>query len=417
MKRLGLKVPLLIGGATTSKMHTAVKIDTKYDEPVVHVLDASKAVVVVSALLEAAQKEVYAEEISEEYEEIREEYLDSLADRKYRTVAEARDQKFTIDFKTEPAPKPNFVGIKSFDNADLAEIAKYIDWKPFFEVWQLRGKYPNRAYPRIFDDETVGVEARKLFDDAEAMLKDIIVNKKLVAKGVMSIYPAAQVDEDDIAVYEDEERTKEIGRYYGLRQQAEKMDPYDPYYCVSDFIAPAKSGVPDYIGQFAVTCGFGTDEMCKVFEADNDDYSVIMAKALADRLAEAYAELLHEQMRKEYWGYAPDEALDAHALHQLKYQGIRPAPGYPSQPDHNEKITMWNLLDAKARTGIELTDSLAMHPAASVSSLVFAHPKSEYFAVGKITKEQVTDYSKRKTADVEFVEKALGPILGYEPAE
>lgn len=417
MKRVGMKVPLLIGGATTSKMHTAVKISQKYDNPVVHVLDASKAVVVVSALLEAAQKEVYAEEIAEEYEEIREEYLDSLADRKYRTVSEARDQKFTIDFKTQASPKPNFIGVKDFADADLSEIAKYIDWKPFFEVWQLRGKYPNRAYPRIFDDETVGVEARKLFDDAEAMLKDIIENKKLVAKGVMAIYPAAQVDEDDIAVYEDEEKTKEIGRYYGLRQQAEKMDPYDPYYCVSDFIAPKDSGVPDYIGQFAVSCGFGTEEMCKAYEADHDDYSVIMAKALADRLAEAYAELLHEQMRKEYWGYAPDEALDAHALHQLKYQGIRPAPGYPSQPDHNEKTTMWKLLDAEARTGIELTESLAMHPAASVSSMVFAHPKSEYFAVGKITQEQVTDYAKRKTTDVAFVEKALGPILGYEPAE
>lgn len=243
MKRVGMKVPLLIGGATTSKMHTAVKISQKYDNPVVHVLDASKAVVVVSALLEAAQKEVYAEEIAEEYEEIREEYLDSLADRKYRTVSEARDQKFTIDFKTQASPKPNFIGVKDFADADLSEIAKYIDWKPFFEVWQLRGKYPNRAYPRIFDDETVGVEARKLFDDAEAMLKDIIENKKLVAKGVMAIYPAAQVDEDDIAVYEDEEKTKEIGRYYGLRQQAEKMDPYDPYYCVSDFIAPKDSGV------------------------------------------------------------------------------------------------------------------------------------------------------------------------------
>lgn len=246
------------------------------------------------------------------------------------------------------------------------------------------------------------------------MLKTIIDGKMLKAKGVMAIYPAAQVDEDDIAVYEDEERTKEIGRYYGLRQQAEKMDIYDPYYCISDFVAPSKSGIPDYIGQFAVSCGFGTDEMCAAFEADHDDYSVIMAKALADRLAEAYAEQLHEQMRKEYWGYAPEETLDAAEMHMLKYKGIRPAPGYPSQPDHNEKVTMWKILDAKAKTGIELTDSLAMFPAASVSSMVFAHPKSEYFAVGKITKEQVSDYAKRKTVAVAATEKALGPILGYE---
>jgi len=419
MKRVGLKIPLLIGGATTSKMHTAVKVEPKYDHPVVHVLDASKAVTVVSALLqsEGGQAEAYAEEIQEEYEEIREEYLDSLADRRYQTMEEARQQKYTIDFKVTPTPKPNFIGIKDFQDADLSEIVKYIDWKPFFEVWQLRGRYPNRSYPKIFDDETVGVEAKKLFADAEAMLKDIIDQKLLVAKGVMGIFPANTVDEDDIAVYADEERTTETHRYFGLRQQAEKMDLADPYYCISDFIAPKESGVADYLGMFAVSCGFGTEEMCKKFEADHDDYSVIMAKALADRLAEGYAELIHEQVRKDYWGYAPEESLDAHAMHQLKYQGIRPAPGYPSQPDHNEKTAMWDQMEVTKRTGIELTESLAMQPAASVSGLIFANPKSEYFAVGKITNEQVVDYAGRKSEKAEVVEKWLGPILGYEPAD
>lgn len=332
-------------------------------------------------------------------------------------MSQARDEKFKVDFKVNPTPKPNFLGIKDFPEGDLAEIVKYIDWKPFFEVWQLRGKYPNRAYPKIFDDETVGAEAKKLFVDAEAMLKDIVDNKKLVAKGVLGIFPANTVDHDDIACYADESRTVETARYFGLRQQAEKMDPTDPYYCISDFVAPKESGVPDYLGMFAVSCGFGTEEMCVEFEKDHDDYSVIMAKALADRLAEGYAELLHEQVRKEYWGYAPEESLDAHAMHQLKYQGIRPAPGYPSQPDHNEKATMWKQCDITARSGIELTESLAMQPAASVSGLFFANPKSEYFAVGKITNEQVVDYAKRKSEKNEVVEKWLGPILGYEPEE
>jgi len=415
MQRIGLKIPLLIGGATTSKMHTAVKIEAKYtNSAVVHVLDASKACVVVSALIDKISGEAYAEDIREEYEEIREEYLDSLADRKYRTLTEAREEKYRIDFVLEPPPQPNFVGIKAFESADLAKIAEYIDWKPFFEVWQLRGKYPNRSYPKIFKDETVGVEAKKLFDDAMAMLNDVITNKKLVAKGVFSIFPAAQVGDDDIAVYDPEDPSKEMGRYYGLRQQAEKMDPTDPYYCLSDFIAPKSSGIKDHIGAFAVSCGFGTEEMCKEFAKDHDDYSDIMIKAIADRLAEAYAELIHEEVRRDYWGYAKEEALTAVQMHQLKYDGIRPAPGYPSQPDHDEKVFMWKSMDVTAKTGIELTESLAMLPAASVSGLMFAHPKSQYFAVGKITKEQSISYAERKSVEVSRAETWLGPILGYE---
>lgn len=412
MERTGVKVPLLIGGATTSKMHAAVKIAPKYSMPTVHVLDASKSVVVVSSLLDEDKRDVFAEEIAEEYEEIREEYLDSLADRKYLSLSEARAKRPILNFQEDLPPSPKLVGSKVFLNANLAEIAEYIDWKPFFEVWQLRGKYPNRAYPRIFDDEAVGVEAKKVFDDATKMLKEIIDKNLLVAKGIVGIYPANSVDLDDIAIFTDDSRTKETGRLYGLRQQAEKMDHSDPYLCISDFIAP--KGVNDYIGMFAVSCGFGTDELCRKYEAENDDYSVIMCKALADRLAEGYAEMLHSEYRREYWGYAPSESMSAKDMHQLKYTGIRPAPGYPSQPDHTEKTFMWKVMDVTAKTGIELTESLAMFPAASVSGLIFSHPKSEYFAVGKITKEQVDNYATRKGESVESTEKWLGPILGYD---
>jgi len=412
MERTGVKLPLLIGGATTSKMHAAVKIAPKYSGSTVHVLDASKSTVVVSNLLNEESKDAYSEDIAEEYEEIREEYLDSLADRKYLGMGKARDKARRLNFSDKLPAKPNLVGTKVFLEGDMARIASYIDWKPFFEVWQLRGQYPNRAYPRIFDDEKVGSEAKKVFDDAQAMLKEIIDGNLLQAKGIVGILPANRVGADDIAVYTDETRTSESGRLFGLRQQAEKLDASDPYFCIGDFIAP--EGTEDYIGMFAVSCGFGTDEMCEKFEADHDDYSVIMAKALADRLAEGYAELIHEEFRKEYWGYAPEESMSAEEMHKLQYKGIRPAPGYPSQPDHNEKVTMWKMMDIEAETGITLTDSLAMFPAASVSGLIFAHPDSEYFAVGKITKEQVEDYAQRKGVDLATAERWLGPILGYE---
>jgi len=416
MERLGLKIPLLIGGATTSQMHTAVKIEPKYTgSQAIHVLDASKAVTVVSQLLDEELSEAYREDIAEEYEEIREDYLDSLADRKYKTLEEARTQKYTIDFSKHPTPKPNLLGSKSFKDVNMSDLVPYIDWKPFFEVWQLRGKYPNRSYPRIFNDKDVGGEAKKLFDDAQKMLKRIVDEKILSASGCVGIYPANTVDEDDIALYTDEARQEEAGRLHGIREQAEKVDLSDPYYCLSDFVAPKETGVPDWIGMFAVSCGFGTEEACKEYEADHDDYSVIMLKAIADRLAEAFAEKLHEEVRKEYWGYAADEALDVNDLISLKYQGIRPAPGYPSQPDHTEKSFMWKHMNIEAETGISLTDSLAMEPAASVSGLLFAHPKSQYFATGKITADQVKSYAARKGVDVPTTERWLAPILGYEP--
>ncbi|PIK57079.1 putative methionine synthase-like [Apostichopus japonicus] len=417
MQRLGLKVPLLIGGATTSKTHTAVKIAPRYECPAIHVLDASKSVVVCSQLMDKEQYDDFYEEVKEEYEEIRDEHYDSLKDRKYTPLVECRKRKFKIDWEGESVPVvPKFVGTKVYKDYDLNRLLPYIDWKPFFDVWQLRGKYPNRGYPKIFNDKTVGEEAKKLFDEAQRMLKDVLNQKLFRATGIVGLYPACSVD-DDIHVYK-EDTVPRQGEpdfvFYGLRQQAEKDAKADPYTCLSDFVAPKESGVRDYIGAFAVSAGFGVDDLCKGYEEKHDDYNSIMAKALADRLAEAFAEELHERVRKDFWGYDKDESLDANDLHRIRYEGIRPAPGYPSQPDHTEKLTMWNLMKVQEETGIELTESLAMHPAASVSGLYFAHPKSFYFAVGKITKDQVEDYAQRKKMAVPEVERWMGASLAYE---
>ncbi|XP_071833315.1 methionine synthase-like [Apostichopus japonicus] len=417
MQRLGLKVPLLIGGATTSKTHTAVKIAPRYECPAIHVLDASKSVVVCSQLMDKEQYDDFYEEVKEEYEEIRDEHYDSLKDRKYTPLVECRKRKFKIDWEGESVPVvPKFVGTKVYKDYDLNRLLPYIDWKPFFDVWQLRGKYPNRGYPKIFNDKTVGEEAKKLFDEAQRMLKDVLNQKLFRATGIVGLYPACSVD-DDIHVYK-EDTVPRQGEpdfvFYGLRQQAEKDAKADPYTCLSDFVAPKESGVRDYIGAFAVSAGFGVEDLCKGYEEKHDDYNSIMAKALADRLAEAFAEELHERVRKDFWGYDKDESLDANDLHRIRYEGIRPAPGYPSQPDHTEKLTMWNLMKVQEETGIELTESLAMHPAASVSGLYFAHPKSFYFAVGKITKDQVEDYAQRKKMAVPEVERWMGASLAYE---
>ncbi|KAJ2373079.1 hypothetical protein IW150_003792, partial [Coemansia sp. RSA 2607] len=297
---------------------------------------------------------------------------------------------------------------------DLNELLPYIDWNPFFQVWQLRGKYPNRGYPKLFNDATVGEEARRIFDEAQVMIRDLIDNRRIRASAIVSILPANAVG-DDIVVYKDESRTEVAGTYYGLRQQAEKdKESTDPYLCLSDFIAPSSTGIPDYIGSIAASAGFGVDELAAKYEAENDDYSAIMVKALADRFAEALTEKLHQDMRRELWGFAPNESLDTQDLLSIKYQGIRPAPGYPSQPDHSEKRVMWELGNIKETTGIELTESLMMHPGASVCALVFAHPKSSYFAVGKITKEQIDDYAERKSTSLNDVETWLRPILSYD---
>ncbi|XP_070847286.1 methionine synthase [Chaetodon trifascialis] len=418
MERLGITIPLLIGGATTSKTHTAVKIAPRYSCPVIHVLDASRSVVVCSQLLDEAVREEYFEDLREEYEDIRQEHYDSLKDRRYLSLSQAREKALHIDWLSVPRPvHPQFLGTRVFDWYDLNSLVDFIDWKPFFDVWQLRGKYPNRGYPKIFKDKTVGLEARRVFDDAQKLLHQMIDDGSLKGRGLVGFWHA-QSDGDDISVYKDDvtvhRDTKPIATFHGLRQQVEKdSSSSEPYLCVSDFVAPVDSGVADYIGMFAVSV-FGAEELSQQFQAQGDDYSGIMVKALADRLAEAFAEELHVRVRKELWGYSSDEVLQAADLHRVRYQGIRPAAGYPSQPDHTEKSTMWNLAGIQEKTGISLTESLAMTPAASVSGLYFSNPQASYFAVGKITKEQVVDYSGRKKMSVEEVERWLAPILGYD---
>ncbi|KAJ3166769.1 hypothetical protein HK101_011893 [Irineochytrium annulatum] len=415
MERLGLKIPLLIGGATTSKMHTAVKIAPRYSFPAIHVLDASRSVVVVSNLLDESQKEDFAMDVSDEYEDLRVEHYEGLKDRRYLPLEKARSLAPVIDWMKEPAPvKPKMLGTKVYDNYDLAKLTSHIDWNPFFQTWQLRGKYPNRGYPKIFNDEAVGAEAKKLFDDAQVMLKDIVDKKVLKATALVWTGPANAIG-DDVEIYKDEERKEIIGKFYGLRQQAEKdADSSEPYYCLSDFIAPKSTGLADYIGVMAVSVGFGVDEACAKFEASHDDFSIIMLKALADRLTEALAEVIHEEVRKELWGYAQEENLSVEELLQVKYQGIRPAPGYPSQPDHTEKEMMWKMIDIEKLTGIKLTESLAMTPAASVSAVMYANKNSVYFAVGKIEKDQVEEYAQRKGMKLEDVERWLAPNLAYD---
>ncbi|XP_077879227.1 methionine synthase isoform X7 [Ictidomys tridecemlineatus] len=429
MERLAIKIPLLIGGATTSSLensrgnhiaprtHTAVKIAPRYSAPVIHVLDASKSVVVCSQLLDENLKDEFFEEIMEEYEDIRQDHYENLKERKYLPLNQARKNGFHIDWLTEPHPvKPMFIGTRVFEDYDLQKLVDYIDWKPFFDVWQLRGKYPNRGFPKIFNDKTVGEEARKVYDDAQSMLSALIGQRKLQARGVVGFWPAQSV-QDDIHLYAEgvvPQAAEPIATFHGLRQQAEKDSAStDSYQCLSDFIAPLHSGIRDYLGLFAVAC-FGVEELSKAYEDQGDDYSSIMVKALGDRLAEAFAEELHERVRREFWAYCSSEQLSVPDLRKLRYEGIRPAPGYPSQPDHTEKLTMWRLADIEQCTGIRLTESLAMAPASAVSGLYFSNLQSKYFAVGKISKDQVEDYALRKNMTVADVEKWLGPILGYD---
>mmetsp|Transcript_11071 Transcript_11071/g.18227 ORF Transcript_11071/g.18227 Transcript_11071/m.18227 type:complete len:2000 (-) Transcript_11071:90-6089(-) len=416
MSKAGFKQPLLIGGATTSKMHTAVKISPNFftlEHPVIHVLDASRSVTVVQSLL-SENKEEYVTDIQEEYDEMREDYYAGLEDRYFLTFDEAKEQKLKIDFDaTPPAPAPKTIGVNVVE-APLEEIVPYIDWNPFFQTWELRGRYPNRGYPKIFNDEAVGGEARKLFDDAQALMKEIIANKSMYLKGVVGLFPANRTDEgEDVMIYaseEDREAGKVLDTFCMLRQQAEKESD-DPYLSQSDFIAPA--GYKDHLGMFAVSC-FGCDKLVEKYESEHDDYNKIMSQALADRFVEAFAEYLHRVIRTDMWGYAKDESLSEEDLLKIKYDGIRPAPGYPSQPDHTEKTTMWNVIKAKELAGIDLSDSLSMMPAASVSALVFAHPESSYFAVGQIGKDQVESYAGRKKMDLPLCERWLSPILNYE---
>ncbi len=409
MQRQGFELPLLIGGATTSKIHTAVKIEPGYSFPVVYVPDASRAVGVVSKLIGNDTKVDYAAGIREEYRQLREARANATAARKYVSIAQARANKISTDWNTYIPPRPSFTGTRVFDNYPLEELVGRIDWTPFFSAWELAGKYP-----RILDDEVVGVEARRLFEDAQKLLKQIVAEKWLTARAVLGFWPANSVHDDDIELYTDDRRGTVLAQLHHIRQQAEK--PKDAaYLCLSDYVAPKDSGVADYIGGFAVTTGIGIDEYVARFEADNDDYNSIMLKALADRLAEALAERMHEHVRKEFWGYATDEDLDNESLIKQRYRGIRPAPGYPACPDHTEKATLWNLLKPDQTIGLNITESFAMFPTAAVSGWYFSHPEARYFGTGKISRDQVQDYAQRKGIELDVVERWLGPILAYDP--
>jgi 5-methyltetrahydrofolate--homocysteine methyltransferase len=405
MERQEFTIPLIVGGATTSRIHAAVKIAPNYSGAAIHVLDASRSVTVCSNLMNKDTRDGYIQGIKDEYEKAREAHANKKSDKRFVTLEQARADKFQIDLN-KVAPKPAFTGTKVFEAYPLADLVPYIDWTPFFHTWELRG-----SYPKIFDDKFVGVEAKKLYDDAQALLKEVVDNNLLQANGVIGFWPANSVG-DDIELYTDESRTQLLSRIHTLRQQSEKVKG-EPYYALSDFVAPKESGVADYFGGFAVTTGIGCDELVAKYEADYDDYNSIMAKAIADRLAEAFAEKMHELVRKEYWGYSSGENLTVEELVKEEYQGIRPAPGYPACPEHTEKTTLFDLLKAEENAHMHLTESLAMMPAASVSGFYFAHPQSRYFGLNKISKDQIEDYAVRKNMSVETVERWLGPNLNY----
>ena len=410
MERQGFKVPLLIGGATTSKTHTAVKIEPQYSGPVVHVLDASRSVAVASSLLSSNEdaRSNYILDIKANYQRVRDQRKNRTSHKKYLSLADARANKLQLDWANYTPPVPQQLGIQVFDDYSLEELSKYIDWTPFFSSWQLKGKFP-----QIFQDVIIGKEARKLYDDAQEMLQQIISEKWLTAKAVIGLFPANAINDDDIEVYDPSEAVLVKATLHNLRQQRQKAKGL-PNVSLTDYIAPKTNNTTDYIGAFAVTTGIGIEAHVKRFEAAHDDYNAIMLKALADRLAESFAERMHERVRKEFWGYANSETLDNEALIAEKYSGIRPAPGYPACPEHTEKRTLFELLEVEANTSIRLTESCAMYPAASVSGWYYAHPQSKYFGLGQIAKDQATDYAQRKGMTIEEAEKWLAPSLNYE---
>ncbi|WP_410505131.1 methionine synthase [Flavobacterium sp. CYK-55] len=400
MERLNISIPIMIGGATTSRAHTAVKIAPEYTGSVVHVNDASRAVTVASNLLQPENKENYAVQIRQEYDQLRDGYLNRSREKEYLRLADARANKLQLDWTAYQPAKPHFTGVQEV-NVALADLVPFIDWTPFFHSWQLFGKYP-----AILQDEVVGEQAKHLFDDAQKMLQQIVAENGFTAKGLVGIFPANTVNDDDIQL----EYNGQAVTFLTLRQQSKKTAGA-PNIALADFIAPQASGIQDYIGCFCVTTGFGVDEKAAEFEKALDDYHAIMTKALADRLAEAFAEYLHLKVRKEIWGYASDEQLDNNALIAEEYKGIRPAPGYPACPDHLEKPTIWKLLQVEERIGVTLTESMAMWPAASVSGYYLAHPESKYFGLGKIKEDQVEDYAARRGVTVEVAHKWLAPNI------
>jgi 5-methyltetrahydrofolate--homocysteine methyltransferase len=408
MQRRGFNVPLLIGGATTSRTHTAVKIEPAYKESAtVYVEDASRAVGVVSGLLSPEERESNIANTRAAYVKVREQFARSRDQKARASLADARANRFAIDWKDYAPPKPSFLGVRDFQAYDLAELARCIDWSPFFQSWDLVGRYP-----AVLEDDVVGEAARSLWADAEPWLDRIIAEKLFTARGVVGFWPA-QAEGDDIVLYTDESRNQELARLHTLRQQMAKAEGRTNA-ALADFIAPV-GGPADYVGLFAVTAGHGERELAASLRAAGDDYGAIIVAALADRLAEAFAERLHQRVRTELWGYAPNESLTTDDLIAERYVGIRPAPGYPAQPDHTEKATLFRLLEAESRAGMGLTESFAMTPAASVSGLYFSHPQAHYFGVGKIDADQAADYAARKGWTLATAEKWLSPILNYEP--
>ncbi|HAN91361.1 MAG TPA: methionine synthase, partial [Nitrospira sp.] len=405
MTRQGFTVPLLIGGATTSKAHTAVKIAPSYGHATVHVLDASRAVGVVGSLINEEQRESFSAGVRADYDRIRQAHQDR-GPKTLRSLEAARKHKLSTDWAAADIPAPSFTGVRQIDRMPLRELVPYIDWSPFFHTWELRGRYP-----AILDDATVGPKAKELLADAQALLEEIIQGELLTARGVYGFFPANSAG-DDIHLYRDPDRREPLATFHTLRQQMEK--PTDQFnLALADYVAPKESGRADYVGAFVVTAGIGVPALCAKYEKDHDDYNSIMVKALADRLAEAFAEWLHKQVRLE-WGYGKTEDLTNEDMIRERYRGIRPAPGYPACPDHTEKRTLFDVLNAEAQAGVTLTESYAMLPAAAVSGLYFAHPEAKYFAVGKINRDQVEDYATRKNLPVGEVERWLAPNLNYD---
>jgi 5-methyltetrahydrofolate--homocysteine methyltransferase len=407
MERQGFKLPLLIGGATTSRAHTAVKIAPHYSEPVVHIVDASRAVPVTTSLLSDEGRSAFVAQYHADYDAVRKAHAAPRQTTVSLDVARAR--RTPIEWRGEDIPSPTFTGVRVLDNFPLETLREFIDWSPFFHTWGLKG-----VYPRILEHEEQGEQARQIFKEGNALLDCIIQKKLITARGVYGLFPANAVG-DDVELYADEKRQKVIERFHFLRQQSNK-EGSEPCRSLADFIAPKQTGLRDHIGAFAVTSGIGLKELCESYRAKHDDYNAIMAEALADRLAEAFAECLHKRVRGE-WGYGCTENLSNEDLIQEKYRGIRPAAGYPACPDHTEKGPLWHLLDVKANTEIQITESFAMWPGSSVSGLYFAHPESRYFSLGKIDRDQVADYSQRKGMSVPEVERWLGQNLNYDPAQ
>jgi 5-methyltetrahydrofolate--homocysteine methyltransferase len=407
MQRLGLALPLLIGGATTSPAHTSVKIDPQYEGPVVYVKDASRSVGVCQSLVTEGTRAEFVARAKEEHAQRREQHKGKKIKAPQLTLGAARTNRFPIDWRAYQPPRPAVLGVRAFDDYPLEELLRYIDWMPFFNAWEFSGKFPD-----ILTDPVVGETASTLYADARRMLKTLIAEKWIQARGVIGLFPANSVDDDDVEVYADDSRQRVVARLHFLRQQKGKPGGQS-HDCLADFVAPKSSGVPDYVGGFAVTAGIGIEPHVARFEAAHDDFSAILLKALADRLAEAFAERMHERVRREFWGYARDERLMNAQLIREEYRGIRPAPGYPACPDHTEKATLWRLLDAERNAGIRLTESFAMYPAAAVSGCYFSHPEARYFAVGKIDLDQVQNYASRKGIPLSEAERWLAPNLGY----